>query len=150
MRPLVGPICWGEVDLLRSDRFGFRTLAGGVDGFYNTTPKHDPTPMRELTLSRAAFEAAGYVVPRDLSEPDPGARRLLTQVEADTTDPDTIRAQLADLHVRVLGTLAEPTDPEVEASYLLWSDTLARHGEPATAWMLTLGALLQDPRVMFY
>ncbi|MFT4623629.1 MAG: hypothetical protein ACI8PZ_002285 [Myxococcota bacterium] len=149
-RPLVGSICWGEVDLLRSDRFGFRTLAGGVDGFYNTTPTHDPTPMRELVLSRVAFEAAGFVVPRDLSEPDPGARRLLTQVEADTTDEPTIRAQLADLHVRILGTLAEPDDAAVDASWALWSDTLAVHGSPTVAWQLTLGALLQDPRVMFY
>ena len=149
-RPLVGSICWGEVDLLRSDRFGFRTLAGGVDGYYNTAPKHDPTPMKELVLSRVAFEAAGFVVPRDLAEPDPTARRLLRQVEAGTTDEAAVRDQLVDLHTRVLGTLPAADDPAIDAYWALWSDTLSVHGDPVVAWQLTLGALLQDPAVVFY
>jgi hypothetical protein len=129
--------CIGELDLAVTDQFGFRAMAGGMDG-YRT---------RLLVMARYAAEAAGHVVDSDLSG---DTSLLLEQVSASTTDESAIRAQLSALHLRILGEEVSTQSDEVSQSYDLFAAALDRHGDPADAWKVVLTAMLQDPSVLFY
>jgi hypothetical protein len=145
-----GTDCWGEIDLMRSDLFGFRAMSGGINSYQITAPTHSPTPPRELVAERFASEAAAFVVRNDLATADPASRRLLTQVEADTVDEAAVRAQLSLLVERVTSREAADDDPLVADLWSLFSDKLERSGSTHDAWSLTLTALLLDPDVMFF
>jgi hypothetical protein len=143
-----GPLCWGDVDLSDSDVFGFRAMAGGVDGKVILEPIRTMTPARTMVVAELAANAAGYVVERDLASPL-GERRLLTQVDAGTTAEPAIRIQLAWLHLRILAEEVDPLGPEVSDDLALFRLGEARGG-PAGGWKLVLTALLQDPRMVLY
>lgn len=142
--------CWGEVDLMRSDRFGYRAMAGGIDGSAITSPIHSPTPPRELVWERFAGEAAGYVASRDLALADRGERRLLREIEATDTDRAEIVAQIVALHPPILGRFVGADAPEVRDLADLWSDKHDRSGDPVAAWSLVLTAMFVDPDSVFF
>lgn len=144
-----GSTCWGWVDLGRTDTWGFRALAGGVDSSFVLDPVYETVPTGALVERRTAAEAAGWVVAQDFAQPAE-TRRLLSLVEPDTVDEATVRAQLAELHVRIGAERVSEDHAEVDRSYSLWSGAHALHGDPARAWELTLTALLQDARMVFY
>jgi hypothetical protein len=139
--------CGGDVDLLRSDLFGFRAMAGGLDGFLVTRPTFLPTATRSLTDSRAAELAASWVVESDTALPDAG-RKLFAGIDLQSDDEATVRGGLALLHERILGAPPEPID--TDEAWALFSG--ARDGgEPATGcWKLATALLLQDPRLVVY
>ena len=100
-------------------------------------------------MARYASEAAGFVVPRDLSgEHEPPM--LLTQVGPLDADESVIRAQLVTLHDRILAEQVTADDPAVDATWALWQATHQTSGDPEHAWKVTVSALLRDPRMMFY
>lgn len=136
----------GEIDLLATDRVGFRAIAGGVEGIGVTEPSFAYSPTRTLVLQALAVEAADFAVGRDLEAP-PAARELLT-IDAGDHDEAALRRQIVALHRRVLGELIEPRGPEADAALALLRPTLAR--DPRRAWTLLLSALLQDPRIAFH
>lgn len=136
--------CWGTVDLSNSDLFGFRTLAGGMDGIARTTPTHAPTPTKHLVWLRLASEAADAVVDADLAEPDPARRRLLSALGPDPAE--AIEPQLVALQLAILSEALPPDDVQIQRLEALFHDALARHGDPAAAWKLVITALLTDPR----
>ena len=135
----------GEVDLLGSDRFGYRGMAGGVEGFFVTEPSFAYGPTRALVLQALAAEAAAHVVEADLAAA-PDARRLLRRVDPRGSDDATRRAAIVDLYARVLGERIEPAGAEADAALAL----LAAGRDEARGWTLLLTALLQDPRVAFH
>ncbi len=136
--------CWGTVDLANSDLFGFRTLAGGMDGVQRTAPTHAPTPTRHLAWVRLASEAADAVVDADLAEPDPARRRLLRSLGSDPSE--AARPQLDALHRAILST--PPDAAQLDRLEALFDDALRRHADPAPAWKLVITALLTDPRAV--
>jgi hypothetical protein len=149
---LTGLTCYGDVDWMADDVYGMRAIAGGIDGARVTEPTHTATPTRLLALAAMAEEAAGWVVPRDLQEPDASARRLLHLVERDTTeerDEAALRAQLVALHARVLGEDVATDGPEVAADLALWTAVRARR-DPEAAWKALLTAMFQSPQLLFY
>jgi hypothetical protein len=115
-------------------------MAGGVDGKVVLAPTRTVTPTKTLVMAQLASDAAAYVVERDLARPA-ADRRLLRLVEGEERDGPAVRAELAWLHLRVLGETVDPSGPEVAADLEL----LALGG-----WELALSALFQDPRMMFY
>ena len=133
-----GTQCWGEVDLSESDVFGYRAMAGGIDGKVVTRPTRTFTPTRSLVYAQLAANAAGFAVDRDLALPA-GQRALLPMAD----DP---RAQLVALHAEVLGEVVEPDGPEVDADLLLFDAA----GDTARGWKLVLTAMLQDPRLLMF
>lgn len=141
--------CWGDIDLSDSDLYGYRAMSGGVDGLTTTRATHTASPTKALTMARLAEEAAGYVVPMDFAEGTPAARHLLKQVEADTVDEGTLRTQIAELHLRVLGEIVSSDGPEVDATLAVWS-TLRERSGPVEAWKGVIAAMLQDVRMVFY
>ncbi|MEZ4238260.1 MAG: hypothetical protein R3F59_19340 [Myxococcota bacterium] len=145
-----GTDCWGAVDVMRSDRFGYRAMAGGIDGFAITRPIHQPTPPRELVWERFAEEAAAYVANNDLAEPDHAARRLLTQVDADDTSRAAVAGQIASLYPALLGRFPAADDADVQDLADVWADKYARSADPAASWALVVAAMLIDPDAVFY
>jgi hypothetical protein len=142
-------ICWGDVNLANTDRYGYRAMFGGVDGLQVTAPIIGATPTKVMVMSTMGSEAAGFVVTQDFLLPAT-SRKLLTLVEPTTIDAPTVRAQLAALHLRILGEVAAIDGPEVDASYALFSGALAGGSSPESAWKTVIAAFFQDPRMLFY
>ncbi len=136
----------GHFPLMASDEWGYRAMAGGIDGFSITQPTFTFNATRSLTVEALSEEAAGYVVDRDFAEPDPTARRLLKLVTPDSDD-QAVRDQLVYLHGRVLGELVTAESPAVEASFALWT---AVTGTPEHKWKTVLTAMFQDHRINFF
>ena len=101
-------------DLLGSDSYGVRTLAGGVDGVYATKPADQPTATSSLVLERVGQAAAWYVTEHDRDNADD--RRLFTEItfrETPDSDRDAMVAQIQALHLRLFGDRIEADGPEV-------------------------------------
>ncbi len=137
----------GEVSLLQTDVYGYRGMAGGVEGFQVTEPSFAYSPTRMLVLETLAAEAAAHVVAQDFATPR-AQRRLFHAIDDGDTSEPTVRAQISQLYARVLAEPASPTSPEVDAALALFTDGL-QHG-PQRAWTLLLTALLQDPQIAFH
>jgi hypothetical protein len=136
----------GEFPLLNSDSWGYRAMAGGIDGYSITQPTWTFNPTRTLVLQALAAEAAGYVVDRDLDTADRAKRKLMTLVD-EAADESAVRQQIAQLHARVLGELVAADAAEVDESYALWS---AIDGGARQQWKILLTAMFQDNRVAFF
>jgi hypothetical protein len=132
---------FGDVSLLQTDLFGFRAMAGGVEGLQITEPSHAYSPTRTLVLQTLAAEAAAFAVAHG---------DLLTIADGDTAEP-AVRKQLVDLHARLLAEPVAAEDPAVDAGLALFKAGLGP-AKPDTrgAWTLVLTALLQDPRIAFH
>jgi hypothetical protein len=138
-------------DLLGSDSYGVRTLAGGVDGVYATRPATQPTATSVLVTARVAQAAAWHVATTDHAAPD--TARLFTLVnfsETPQSDRDVMEAQLQLLHLRLYGLHVAADGPEVEANLALWQDLYAIEGDKLAAWAGVLSVLLRDPQFLFY
>jgi hypothetical protein len=135
----------GEFPLLGSDGWGYRAMAGGIDGYSITQPTWTFNPTRTLVLQALAAEAAAYVVDRDLDTADKGKRKLLTLVDAGD-DQNVVREQIAQLHLRVLGETVAPDSAEVDESLALWSASAGARQR----WKILLTAMFQDNRVAFF
>jgi hypothetical protein len=104
-----------------------------------------------LTLAGLAARAADAVVESDFAEPDRTRRRLLRRIEPSDASEPAVRAQLAALQLALFGRFAEPDDPAVDdAAQLYFAGLAASPGDTARAWKLTLYALLQDARTVYY
>lgn len=138
---------FGEVALLGSDRFGYRAMAGGVEGFQVTEPSFAYNPTRMLVLQTLAAEAAAHVVAQDFALARP-QRRLLQQIDEAETAAPAVRAQIAGLYARVLGEAVSADSAEVDAAHALFTRGLK--DSPRRAWTLVIAALLQDPLVAYH
>ncbi|RMG20767.1 MAG: hypothetical protein D6729_02100 [Deltaproteobacteria bacterium] len=139
----------GRVDLARSDLLGFRTLAGGIDSYYVTTPTRTMNASTALFVAALASEAAEWVVDSDFALPA-GERKLLSLVEEKTTDEAAVRAQIAALHTRIYGTFDDPESIPVTETYSLFRETHRRSGDVRRAWKVVVAAMLQDLRSVYY
>ena len=138
-------------DMLQTDTYGLRTLAGGVDGVYSTRPADQPTATMVLVHERLAQAAAAYVVDNDRANPDEA--KLFTEVSLAATpdsDPEGFTAQLQLLHLRLFGERIEADGPEMEANLTLWRDLYAAEGSPSAAWRDLLSTLMRDPAFLLY
>jgi hypothetical protein len=147
MPPLPTQKYMGDVDLLRGTQYGFAVLGGGIDGRYVETAADTVNATTSLMVRQLAQDAAAHVVAADFAEPDHAARWLLDGAEPDDSDEATIVAQLVVLHAKLYGELVETDDPSVRDAWTLWS---AGADDPTRAWVVTLAAMLQDHRILFY
>lgn len=138
-------------DMLQTDTYGLRTLAGGVDGVYSTRPAEQPTATMVLVHERVAQAAAAFVVSQDQAHPE--APRLFSEVSLVATpdsDPAGFVSQLQVLHLRIFGVRIAADGPEVEANIALWRELYAAEGTPSAAWQDLLSTLLRDPAFLLY
>jgi hypothetical protein len=140
----------GEVSMLGSDRFGYRAMAGGVEGYGVTAPSFAYNPTRMLVLQTLAAEAAAYVVEHDFAVDRP-ARRLLGWIDDGDTAEPAVRAQIVALYRRILGEEVDAASPEVDAALTLFTaGTAGAAGGARRGWSLLIAALLQDPQVAYH
>ncbi len=138
-------------DMMQTDAYGVRTLAGGVDGVFSTRPASEATATMVLVHERLAQAAAWYVVNEDRT--NPSEARLFTEVGVTTTptsDPEAMAAQVQLLHLRLFGKRIAADGEEVAANLALWSDLYDVDGDPAAAWAGVLSVLLRDPEFLLY
>jgi hypothetical protein len=138
-------------DILKSDTYGVRTAAGGVDGVFALEPATEPNTTILLVHERIAQAAADFVVDADLA--DPSTARLLTEVdgsELPDTHADVMARQVQVLHRRIFGTTIAADGPEVDAALDLWADLHALSGDKRVAWKGLVTVLLRDPSFLFY
>lgn len=144
-----GNNCWGSVDLLTSDVYGFRSMMGGIDSFTVTNPTHTPTPTKMLALAKVADEAAGFVVYTDFAKAA-GQRKLLTQIEPTDLDETKVRAQISALALRILGEHWPPDGGDTGAVYLLFQGAASRTSDAKEGWKVVVSTFLRDPKLVFY
>ncbi len=138
-------------DMLQTDTYGLRTLAGGVDGVYSTRPATQATATMLLAFEREAQAAAAYAVAHDLANPD--SARLFHHVSLTATpdsDPEGFVDQVQWLHLRLFGARVAADGPEVEANVALWRELYAAEASPARAWADLLSVLFRDPAFLLY
>ncbi len=141
-----------RLDLMKDSLFGYEVLAGGTDDFVVTRSVHTINPTSRLVFEAFAREAAGFVVERDLGEGvGPLDDALLTMVDKNTNAESDLRRQMAVLHRRFYGEFVDEDSAAVDATYGLFKLAL-EHGDNdiKRAWKVTLTAMLQDNRMLFY
>lgn len=138
----------GRSNLLTGDYIGYRVLAGGIDGYYVTTPVFTMTASSSLVLRALAVAAATHVVDHDLAAAA-ADRRLL--VASDPAEPSeaAVRTQLVGMHARILGERLAADDPAIDLDLALFTDVAAA-SDVRRAWILTVTALLSDLRAVYY
>lgn len=138
-------------DMMTTDTYGLRTLAGGIDGGFVTSPAPEVNATMALAVERLAQAAAFNVARHDKTWPDEA--RLFTRISF-TELPDTARdpmvAQIQDLHLRLFGTVVAADGPEVEANLELWQELYEAERDPMAAWAGLLSVLLRDPEFLLY
>jgi Protein of unknown function (DUF1585)/Protein of unknown function (DUF1588) len=140
----------GDIDLMTDAFFGFKVLAGGIDSQSVTRPSRTMSATVTLTVQELSGRAAKYVVEQDLAHKDKSKRRLLELFDAADTSEAAVRAQLAALSLRLYGEVVEPDSPDVDAAYAVFSGAKSAGADGARALTLTLYAMLQDPRMVYY
>ena len=136
-------------DLMRTDRVGFRLLAGGADGTNVTQSASGPNATIVLVQERLAQASSWYAASADAAGEGPG---LFTEVdfsETDTSDP-AMAAQVQALHFRIFGTRVAADGPEVQANLELWQALFDVDQDPTAAWAGVLSVLLRDPDLLLY
>jgi hypothetical protein len=144
----IGGWAFGHVDYLDDDYLGYRVLAGGIDSWFVTEPTHTMNATASLVMRNVARRAAAFVVDHDAAVP-PRERRLFTRAAVDDTDPEHVRAQLAELHARIYSEVTVDGDA-LDITEALYDDALAASGDPRWAWTVTLTGMLSDLRAIYY
>jgi len=138
----------GKVDLLRSEVLGFRSLFGGVDGSYASTPVHTTSITASLVLEQMAGHASARLVPAVLEGEEENA--LLSVIEKPWTDEEESRRWLAELHFRLFAQRLESDSEEISEAYELLAQLKEISGDSVRAWTGVLNAMLRDPRMIYY
>ncbi len=138
----------GGWNLLRSDRYGFRVMAGGVDGVMVTSPQQDPGLTWALVLKRHAESAGFHVVQTELVDGEAGQGFFVQDLDLDSRPGDpAFSEQLATSWLRLT---SEALDGELQASYeALWEE-LESAGDAEQAWSSLVAVMLRDPKVVTY
>jgi len=138
-------------DMMSTDSYGLRILAGGVDGVYAIIPATDPTTTMLLVQERLAQGAAAYAVAQDAQNTE--NPRIFTEVDFSET-PDNGKAQMVKqiqkLHRMLLGHTVDEESQEVADNLELWQQLYAVDGDAKAAWSGLLSVLMRDPDFILY
>lgn len=138
---------WSEDDWdhLKNDRFGYRVLAGGVDGDGVDSPATSLSVSMLLVFKRLAQSAAHHVVQRDLVEDDDEG--LLRPEWLEISDEDALKTAIAELHWRLMARRASQEDLEGLMS-LFWS--VEAESNSLSAWQSVLTVLFRGSDFVSY
>ena len=135
-----------DYDLLRTDTVGYRTLAGGADGYRVTANARAPNATLLLVQERLAESAAEHAV---LEAPE-GLFPGLTFTETPDTDREAVIATIQGLHLALFGDRVAADGEEVTAALELWADLYAVERDVPATWAGLLSVLLRDPDFLLY
>jgi hypothetical protein len=136
-------------DLMRSDTYGYRILAGGVDGIYVSQPQATPSLTWLLVTQRLAEGASSVVIEGFGS----GNNSLFGAVDDSHSPGDAaFETSLENLVQRLTGEKA--TEEHLVLLRSLWTEAAGPDPESfngaSRGWRCVLMALLQDPEVLSY
>lgn len=136
---------YGGYDMLQTDRYGYRTLAGGADGYAVTATAISANATLLLVQERLAEAAASWVV-----ENEPARLFTIDFTETPDTAREAMIAQIQALHLRLYAHRVSADGEEVAAALDLWEQLYAVERDPRQAWVGLLTALLRDPDFLYY
>lgn len=126
-----------------NDTYGFRVLAGGVDGNFVTRPQRTPSLTWALTIQRLAEAASYHAVQEELY--GSGEHHLFQHVTQQSRPGDAdFDLELSELCWRLYG--VRPDAERLDALSSLWT-AVAAEDDPGAAWQATLTAMLRDPEM---
>ena len=134
---------YGDIELMKDARFGYRVLAGGIDGMTVVEPSHTYNGPAAAVWRNFAIEAAFFALEEDMALP-PQTRALFSHIELDDDSQDAINAQMSELFQAVFG--REPNADDLNDARTLF-DAVDGDGSSAAlkrAWTILLATLLQD------
>ena len=138
------------LDMLSTDTYGVRVLAGGADGVVVTQPATSHSTSSALVTAWLAEAAARHAVAADLAAA-PDERTLFVFAPPNAIPaPAAQRAQLQHLVRLAHGRDLRADDPDLAALAALWDDVNADTGDPDTAWAAVLAGLLRHPDFLHY
>ncbi len=138
------------LDMMNTDAWGLRVLAGGADGLIVSDPATDHAPTITLSVERLAEAAAEHAVSTEAALAL-DARTLFREVALDAAPSDTeLDTQITALILRAHGRRAAADDPDRLALAALWSEVYADGGDPSRAWTVVLTAILRHPDFVQY
>jgi hypothetical protein len=134
---------WAGFDQMDNDTYGYRALAGGVDGAYITTAQAAPGMTWALVVQRLAEAATSH----DLRDGLAGSV-LLDGIDEDARPGDPVFDALLDqLHWRLYAT--RPDASWRAGISAVWESVSAAEGA-AEAWRAVVVAMLRDPAFVGY
>lgn len=144
-----GPL--GASDLLSSDILGFRRLAGGADGLYNTQEIQTVTITSSLVLERLARHAAAHLVNLHSSDGLP-ENHLLTGLAITAGDNATQMENVDTVLFRLFGDRSDEvaTGDRYQAATELFRKLWQVNDSPTEVWTYWLSALFQSPDFIYY
>lgn len=140
-----------ELDMLTTDTWGVRVLAGGMDGIIVTQPATDHSASEQLVVERLAEAASAYAVAQEGARAA-AERTLFREVDDLDASPSdaALRAQVQALVLRVHTRRLDADDEEVDALVTLFRALEAETGAPDQSWAALLAALLRHPDFLHY
>lgn len=141
---------YNDLDMMNTDAWGLRVLAGGADGLIVSQPATDHATTILLSQERLSELAATHAVTAESAQAAED-RTLLREVDI-TAEPSEgdLDEQIRLLIFRLHGRRAPTDDPDRVALAALWRDVHAEGGDPARAWTVILSALLRHPDFVQY
>ena len=134
---------WRGFDQMDNDTYGYRALAGGVDGAYITTAQESPGMTWALVVQRLAEAATGYDLRNGLA-----SSTMLQGITEDARPGDPAFDLVLDqLHWRLYG--VRPDDAWRSDVSALWEAIFASE-DAKTAWQAVAVAMLRDPAFVGY
>ena len=135
---------WNGFDQLDNDTYGYRVMAGGVDGLQVTRAGTEPTVTGALVLQRLSEAGAGLWVETELG----GGSGVLGAVDASMQPSDPAWSAARDaLFWRILA--RRPDTEDRAAIDALWTAVAEDQGA-AEAWAVLISALLRHPESVQY
>ena len=144
-------------DMMTTDSYGLRILAGGVDGVAATRPATEPTTTMVLVQERLSQVAAWYVLEQDVAAQSSGGTPGIFTKASLTADPSLDTAatdeQIRELNLRVLSRHVSDEELAEQRELLmgLYADEAsAGEGAAGAAWAGLLSVLMRDPEFILY
>ncbi len=135
---------WNGFDQLDNDTYGYRVMAGGVDGLQVTRPGDAPSVTGALVLQRLSEAAASEIVSNTMGS----GTGILGAVSATHQPGDAEwNAALDSFFWKILA--RRPDTEDRNALIDLWNLVRADQGEQE-AWVALISALLRHPESVQY
>ncbi|MED5372223.1 MAG: DUF1592 domain-containing protein [Myxococcota bacterium] len=128
---------------LQNDVYGYRILAGGVDGYAVTEPQTRPGLPWALVTKRSAEIAAS----KTLTQAQDGMGLLGHAPLQEGTASGEFEAVVEETFFRL--TAVHLTPSELDSYAGLWDEVNAQDG-PEAAWQVLFTVMLRDPRFLTY
>jgi hypothetical protein len=140
---------------LTNNSLGLPVLTGGIDSLFVTQRSYIPSVGTVYVQERLAQSAAYYVAQHDLDplrapEEETKLLHYVTIEDTPESNPEAFEQQIRELYLAIIGVPLEEGATEPDELVSTWKYLYSVEASPTTAWAGVVGAVLRDPRVIFY